>query len=125
MRELIEIFRKNGIDVVVSKNPEIVAGQFEGAKISTALSVAKDTGVIFMGGERERVESALADHHVVVVKREVIRSDTVSAFIEAEKKERIVFSSNSPSKTADIEGELIFGMHGPKKLTVILEDPEG
>ncbi len=121
MEWLIETLEKNGIQVIVSQNSEKIASKFEGAKISYALSVAEDTGIIFMGGEKDREESALAEHHVVIVKKDVIMPDTISAFLEAKKKERIIFASNSPSKTADIEGELIFGMHGPAKLTAILE----
>lgn len=121
MERLVRILKKNGVDVVLSKNPEVTALEFRNAHVSHALSVAEDTGIIFMGGEEDRRQSALSDHHVVVVRRDVILSDTVSAFLKARNEARIIFASNTPSKTADIEGTLIYGMHGAIRLTVILE----
>jgi len=124
MEKIIQTLQKNGIEVLISEDPEKTALEFKNAHVSSAISVAEDTGIIFMGGEEERVKSALADHHVIIVKRDAVMPDTVSAFLEARKRERIIFASNTPSKTADIEGMLIFGMHGPVKLTVILEKGE-
>ncbi len=121
MEKIVQILQKNGIEVLISDNPEETASKFKNAHVSSAISVAEDTGIIFMGGEEERKKSALADHHVTIVKKNAVVPDTISAFLEAKKRERIIFASNTPSKTADIEGMLIFGMHGAVKLTVILE----
>ncbi|MEM2022826.1 MAG: LUD domain-containing protein, partial [Archaeoglobaceae archaeon] len=80
--------------------------------------------IIFMGGFENRKNASLAEHHIVVLKAEDIRKDVISAYNFASSKSNCIFASSSPSKTADIEGKTVFGMHGPRKLTVILEVKE-
>jgi|Deesub1362A_J573_1020465.scaffolds.fasta_scaffold00242_13 L-lactate dehydrogenase complex protein LldG len=127
MDRLISSLRRNGVEVVVSKNPEKDAETFFNrldCLVSRALSVAEDTGILFFGGFEERRKAGLVEHHIAIVKRDDIKRDTISAYFHALRKSNVVFAVSSPSKTADIEGKLIVGMHGPKKFTVILEEYE-
>jgi L-lactate dehydrogenase complex protein LldG len=118
----IESLKRNSVEVVLSNNPSEDAEKFgDRAFVSSAASVAADTGVIFFSGSDVKRASALADHHVVIVERETLMPDIISAYKLALLKGEEIFASSSASKTADIEGRLVWGMHGPRRFTVILE----
>ena len=121
MPVLEDVLRRNGVEVVLSKNPKEDAKNFKNAFVCEAASAAEDTGIIFFVGLENRKKAALADHHVAIVWRRDIKKDVVSAYLHALSKGEYVFASSSPSKTADIEGKLVYGMHGPRKFTVIIE----
>ena len=121
MKKLVEALKKNGVEVVVSENPEEEVKKFKDAFVCEAASAAEDVGIIFFVGLENRRRVALADHHVAIVRKEDVKEDVVSAYFHALSKGEHVFASSSPSKTADIEGKLVYGMHGPRKFTVILE----
>ena len=122
MKKLVEALKRNGAEVILSKNPIEDAKKFEGAFVCEAASAAEDTGIIFFVGLEERKKAALAEHHVAVVWKRDVKRDVISAYFHALSKGEFVFASSSPSKTADIEGKLIFGVHGPRTFTVILEE---
>lgn len=116
---LIEALERNSVEVILSPNPKEEAKKYAGAVVSFAASAAADTGVIFFTDDLKR--SALADHHIAIVERGAIMPDILAAYRLALSKSGKVFASSSASKTADIEGKLVWGMHGPKRFTVILE----
>lgn len=124
---LVEILRTRNVEVIVTKDAEKELGNFKGDDfvVTQALSADERTGIIFMGGFENKKNAALAEHHVIVLKAEDIKRDVISAYKFASSKSNCIFASSSPSKTADIEGKTIYGMHGPRKLTVILEVNEG
>lgn len=119
--KIAEALKRNGAEVILTDDAEKEIERFENAHVSVALSADESTGVIFFGGFEEKKKAGLADHHVVILKPENIRGDIISAYMHARTKSDMLFASSSPSKTADIEGKLVFGMHGPRKLTVIIE----
>lgn len=119
--KIAESLRGNGVEVIVTDNANGEVQKFENAHLSIALSADENTGVIFFGGFEEKRKAGLADHHVVVLKAEDVKNDIISAYRHALSKSDMLFASSSASKTADIEGKLVFGMHGPRKLTVIIE----
>ncbi len=121
---MIETLKARGVEVIVTDNAEKEAKKFRDAHISRALSADGRTGVIFFGGFQEKRSAGLAFHHVAIIREEDIKEGIISAYTHATLKSDSVFASSSPSKTADIEGKLIFGMHGPKKFTVIVEVKE-
>ncbi|AGK60660.1 hypothetical protein Asulf_00642 [Archaeoglobus sulfaticallidus PM70-1] len=121
MEKLIEALKRNSVEVIISEDPHREAEKYSNVFVCEAASAAEDTGIIFFVGFEKRKNAALAAHHVAIVKKADIMPDTISAYLHAAKKGDIVFASSSASKTADIEGKLVWGMHGPKKLTVILE----
>ncbi|MBO8182700.1 MAG: LUD domain-containing protein [Archaeoglobus sp.] len=117
---LIEALERNSVEVILSPNPKEEAKKYAGAVVGFAASAAADVGVIFFTGS-ELKRSALADHHVAVVERGAIMPDIIAAYRLALSKSGKILASSSASKTADIEGKLVWGMHGPRKFTVILE----
>jgi L-lactate dehydrogenase complex protein LldG len=117
--KIAEVLRQNGAEVVVTERAEVL--NFDGAHVSRALSADEMTGIIFMGGVEDRKGAALAEHHVIILSQEDIKENAIEAYRHAAAKSDCLFASSSPSKTADIEGKLIYGMHGPKKLTVVIE----
>ncbi len=114
---LIEMFVK----ALQRNNVEIIKDVPEDAHVSEALSAAADTGIIFFGSYEEAKSSALADHHVAVVRKGDICRTTIEAYKLAVSKSDHIFASSSASKTADIEGKLIWGMHGPRKFSVVIK----
>ena len=116
-----EVLKKNGVEVVITDDAERELKRFRECHVSHAVSADGRTGVIFLSGFDERNKSGLADHHVIVLREGDVREDIITAYRHAKRVQDVVFATSSPSKTADIEGKLVFGMHGPRKLTVILE----
>jgi L-lactate dehydrogenase complex protein LldG len=113
--QFTEALKRNSVEILDEiRKPE-------GIYISEALSAAADTGIIFLGGFDEAIKSGLAEHHVVIVRKEVICKTTIEAYRLAISKSDYVFASTSASKTADIEGKLIWGMHGPRKFSVVIK----
>jgi len=135
VKTLTEALARNNVELILSSEPEAAAKRFEadpegpkaagepGSMVSRALSVAADTGLMFFSGKELQAAMGLAEHHVVVVKRSALTPDVLTAYRLALEKAGAeeVFASSSASKTSDIEGKLVWGMHGPRKLTVILE----
>lgn len=111
----VESLKRNSVKVI---NADEIP---ENAYVSKALSAAADNGLIFFGGYEEAKKSALAECHVAIVEKDVICETTIEAYRLAISKSNYVFASSSPSKTADIEGKLIWGMHGPKKFLVVIK----
>ncbi len=114
--DVIETFVK----ALQRNNVELIKEIPKDAHASEALSAAADTGIIFFGGYEEAKSSALSDHHVAIVRKEDICRTTIDAYKLAASKSSYIFASSSASKTADIEGKLIWGMHGPRKFSVVI-----
>ncbi|MCS7129982.1 MAG: LUD domain-containing protein [Archaeoglobaceae archaeon] len=121
--ELIGSLRNNNVEVIITNNAEKEIEKFkmDGFKITRALSADKRTGIIFMGGFENKKISALAEHHVIILSERDVKEDVISAYEHAISNSECVFASSGPSKTADIEGKTVFGMHGPRKVTLVLE----
>lgn len=119
--KIARVLESRGVEVIVTENAEKEMERFQNAHISHALSADERTGVIFFGGFQEKRDAGLAFHHVAVLREDDIKEDVISAYNHARRRSDMIFASSSPSKSADIEGKLIFGMHGPKKFTVIVE----
>lgn len=77
-----------------------------------------------------KLASSLPYHHVALVSSKKILADVSQAMIEVgriisssppERKPVISFISG-PSKTGDIEMKLLYGVHGPNTLTVLVLD---
>ena len=122
IKQLVESLRRNSVEIVDINDLDVnkIEKEKENVVISEALSAAADTGIIFLGNFDEAKRVGLAEHHVIIIKKEVIRKTTIEAYKLAVSKADYVFASSSASKTADIEGKLIWGMHGPRKLSVVI-----
>lgn len=121
--KLMESLKSHNVEVVLTNNSEKELERFkgEGIEITKALSADPNTGLIFMGGFENKKNSGLAETHVIILSGEDIKEDVISAYRHAVSKSDCIFATSGPSKTADIEGKTIFGMHGPFRVVVILE----
>ncbi|HLK13586.1 MAG TPA: LUD domain-containing protein [Fimbriimonadaceae bacterium] len=81
-----------------------------------------DTGSLLLtaGPGRNRLASLAPPHHIAVLSRTRIL-DTAEAAIEVLPSRTAVIVSG-PSRTADIEGVIVRGIHGPRRLWVLLTD---
>jgi len=98
---------------------EVVVG------LTGAYSALADTGslVVVSGPGRGRIASLLPPTHIAVIGAEQL-SPTLAAFLSANPAVADVGSNvvaiTGPSRTGDIEGTLVLGVHGPGDLHVIV-----
>lgn len=98
--------------------------QIEAAITSTRGGIAETGAIILWPDTKEpRLMSLVPPIHIAVLKSETIYA-TLSEAIETEnwpdKMPTNVVLISGPSKTADIELTLAFGVHGPKELIVLI-----
>ncbi|QTA82128.1 Lactate utilization protein LUD domain-containing [Desulfonema limicola] len=97
------------------------------AGITTTLGAAADTGALILWPDEKepRLISLVPSIHIAVLKAENIYagfSQAVEKQRWAEKMPTNALLISGPSKTADIELTLAFGVHGPKELIVLVLD---
>jgi L-lactate dehydrogenase complex protein LldG len=96
--------------------------ELDGALTGCALAIAETGTIILDGGERSgrRALTLVPDLHVCVVERSQVVA-TVSDAIRALDGARGPFTFVSgPSATSDIELDRVEGVHGPRRLEVLL-----
>ena len=113
---------------LVRDGPELVPADLDGldaALTGCALGIA-ETGTVVLDGaplSGRRALTLVPDHHVCVVRAEqVVASvpDAVAALAEAAGEGRPITFVSGPSATSDIELERVEGVHGPRKLDLIV-----
>jgi L-lactate dehydrogenase complex protein LldG len=122
--ELPSAWLPAGIDV--RRDQALSTMQIEGvdAVLTTCEIAVASTGTIFLvhdGAQGRRVLTLLPDHHLCVVSHSQIVG-TVPEAVRALGKRlgHAVTTISGPSATSDIEMTRIRGVHGPRRLTVIL-----
>jgi L-lactate dehydrogenase complex protein LldG len=95
------------------------------------LAIAESgTIVVSSSGTRSRGIFLVAPIHIALVRESQIVPDLIDALDDITTHDRLAASSGvvmvtGPSKTADIEGVLVTGAHGPRELHIVLinDDP--
>lgn len=97
------------------------------AGITSAVAIAAETGTLMLPplAPDQRAVSLLPDKHLVLLPSNRIVETIEDLFALGVSENR--FDGNTvfvtgPSRTADIEKELVLGVHGPRALTVVLFD---
>lgn len=75
--------------------------------------------VVSNAGQRPRLASLAPEVHVVVLSRTAVVSSLDEAIEEVDRTFVII---TGPSRTADIEGVIVRGAHGPRELWLIWGD---
>lgn len=97
------------------------------------LGVAEIGGIVTLTGKANpAANNLLSDHHIVLVDSSRLVPDMEGAWevirteIDKSGRPRGINFIAGPSSTADIEGQLVYGAHGPRHWHVILmgEQPE-
>ena len=93
--------------------------------LTGAHAALADTGsvVVISGPGRGRIASLLPPTHIAVVRAEQL-SPSLGAFLAANRDVAEIGANmvviTGPSRTGDIEGTLVLGVHGPGDLQVVL-----
>jgi L-lactate dehydrogenase complex protein LldG len=104
----------------------LTKGQIEGipAVITTCESAVASTGTIFLvhgGAQGRRIVTLLPDHHICILQHDQVVELLPEALAAVRPKATAAITTISgPSATSDIEMTRIRGVHGPRRLTVIL-----
>ncbi len=117
------------VEVLRDPDPEGQALPLESLTRASAVLTAcagaiAETGTILLahGAEQgRRALSLLPDHHLCVLRRsQVVETVSEGLSLLAAQKLSAITTISGPSATADIEMTRIRGVHGPRRLTVLL-----
>jgi L-lactate dehydrogenase complex protein LldG len=109
---------------VVRDEPLLSAAELDaldGVLTTCALAIA-ETGTIVLDagpGQGRRALSLVPDHHVVVVREDQLVATVPQAIASLEARRPQTWISG-PSATSDIELQRVEGVHGPRRLDVVL-----
>jgi L-lactate dehydrogenase complex protein LldG len=94
------------------------------AVLTTCEIAVASTGTIILvhtGAQGRRALTLLPDHHICIVRRDQVVETIPEAFAAIDSHSALPITTISgPSATSDIEMTRIRGVHGPRRLTVIL-----
>jgi L-lactate dehydrogenase complex protein LldG len=113
---------------VVTDGPEVTMAELDavGAALTGCALAIAETGTLVLDGgplSGRRVLTLVPDHHVCVVRADQVVADVpdaVAALSGAPREGRPVTLVSGPSATSDIELERVEGVHGPRKLDVVV-----
>ena len=116
-----------GVELVPDDPPLAPADldALDGVLTGCALAIAETGTIVLDGGERSgrRALTLVPDHHVCLVEAaDVVAGvpDAVAALAGAGRDGRPITLVSGPSATSDIELDRVEGVHGPRRLDVLV-----
>ncbi|WP_433185823.1 LutC/YkgG family protein [Actinoallomurus sp. CA-150999] len=114
-----------GLEIVRDDPPVSIAelDALDGVITGCAVAIA-ETGTVVLDhgpGQGRRAVTLVPDHHVVVVEAARIAADVPEALERLSPDRPLTFVSG-PSATSDIELSRVEGVHGPRRLTIVIID---
>ncbi len=89
--------------------------------VSVAVAAAADTGSLLLGSSEGRRLQLLPPVHLVWVRRDLVRATLVEALAMVRELPGAAIGVHSgPSKSADIGGVLVRGVHGPGRIVAAI-----
>jgi L-lactate dehydrogenase complex protein LldG len=114
----------DGIETVVDTHLSIAEMDGITTVATTCEAAIASTGTLILvheGAQGRRAITLLPDHHLCVVRRSQVVELVPEAMEAIAERSRLpVTTISGPSATSDIEMTRIRGVHGPRRLTVIL-----
>lgn len=97
--------------------------------ISSGVGLAEETGSVLLPPHQpdERAITLLPPTHLIILNLDQLEPDIGSLFARWQRDGNPVGSAvmvSGPSRTADIEKELVLGVHGPQAVTILLVEPD-
>ncbi|MCG8511573.1 MAG: lactate utilization protein [Rhodospirillales bacterium] len=117
-----------GVEVIDGQSAPGLDVQFDlGAGISDVHAALAETGTLIcsVDASHSRGPSLIPPHHIALVRKQDILPDMIDfwqryAGLPPEERPSSIALITGPSKTADIEGQLIQGVHGPGRVDVFV-----
>ena len=109
---------------IVRDDPPLAVGALDGVDVvltTCAVAVAETGTVVLDGGagQGRRALTLVPDHHVVVVRRDQVVAGVPDALRRLDSARPLTWISG-PSATSDIELNRVEGVHGPRRLDVVI-----
>jgi L-lactate dehydrogenase complex protein LldG len=127
--DLPAVLRPTGVEIVEDGNLATRGAHglegLDGAVTTCSVAIA-ETGTICLAGgvgDGRRALTLVPDLHVCIVPVERVVSSVpegISALAEAARAGRPITLASGPSATSDIEMDRVAGVHGPRRLVVVL-----
>lgn len=112
-----------GVELLVDEPPltHEVLGSVDAALTGSALAIAETGTIVLDGGpgQGRRVLSLLPDLHVCVLDGSRVLANVADAIAVLDRTRPVTLISG-PSATSDIEFKRVEGVHGPRRLEVIV-----
>lgn len=110
--------------------PESVSTRDEAARadlgVTGCLALVAETGSVLLAHPDGRAASLLPDTHVVLARADQVVASLEDALARTrDRGEPSCTFVTGPSRTADIEKTLVIGMHGPRRLILVLLQEDG
>jgi L-lactate dehydrogenase complex protein LldG len=113
-----------GLTIIDPRSPAAADAMFDAhAGITGVAAAVAETGSLVVASGRGRTRNAfiIPPIHIAIVREEQIVPDLIDLFARIGAPPTALTIISGPSKTADIEGILITGVHGPGHVHILLE----